>query len=67
MTDAVTGNGTYSVAGINDLPGDDGNGASLVVIWQDPSLAQVGQVQVYDGASVAYINADVDETITERR
>jgi len=64
VTSLVPGNGTYDVAGVADLATDDGNGASLLVVWQDPALPVYGQVLVHDGASLAFASGDIDETIT---
>lgn len=51
VTDLVDGNGTYTIAGLPDdvLDGNDSQGASLVVVYQDPD-AGYRTITIKDGA-----------------
>ncbi len=55
VTAAVNGNGTYNISGILTNPptaGNDMDGATLVVIWSQASMAWRGTIILADGAYV---------------
>lgn len=52
-TAEIPGNGTYTVGGVGNTTGIDGQGASLVVIYRIPSSAQTGRVALRYGAMTA--------------
>lgn len=55
VTTAVNGNGTYNISGLLTNPptaGNDMDGATLLVIWRDPSQAWAGRIVIADGAKV---------------
>ena len=52
VTASVNGNGTYNVSGILTNPptaGNDMDGATLLVIWSDPTQNYKGHIQIDDG------------------
>lgn len=57
VTRMVTGNATYRIGGFpSATPTGDTQGASLVVVFDDPAVTQVGHVFLYDGAITANVN-----------
>lgn len=55
VTAAISGNGTYNVSGILTNPptfGNDMDGATLIVIWSQPSATWQGRIVIADGAIV---------------
>jgi gliding motility-associated-like protein len=55
VTASVNGNGTYNVSGILTNPpsaGNDMDGATLLVIWADPTQTYNGTIQIDDGCRV---------------
>lgn len=60
VTDIVNGNGTYTIAGLPDdlEAGNDSQGASLVVIYEDPALP-LRTVTINDGA----VALDLDNNV----
>ncbi|MCA1832192.1 MAG: hypothetical protein ABR548_07305 [Actinomycetota bacterium] len=50
VTPAVAGNGTYAVSGVGDTPETDGQGASLVVLYEDLDASTTMEVVINDGA-----------------
>jgi hypothetical protein len=49
-TGVVTGNGTYTISGVGGFGGIDGQGASLVVLYQVPGSPVTGRLIVRHGA-----------------
>ncbi len=55
VTACITGNGTYNISGILTNPptaGNDMDGATLMVIWADPTVNYRGTMVIHDGAMV---------------
>ncbi len=55
VTSIVTGNGTYNISGILTNPpntSNDMDGATLVVIYSDPTASYQGRMVIADGAAV---------------
>jgi gliding motility-associated-like protein len=55
VTAAINGNGTYNISGILTNPptsGNDMDGATLIVIWSQPSATWQGRIVIADGAIV---------------
>lgn len=55
VTSIIGGNGTYNISGILTNPptaGNDMDGATLLVIWSDPSQPWAGRIVIADGARV---------------
>ncbi len=55
VTALITGNGNYMVSGIPTsitTPGNDMDGASLVIIYSDPTQAYTGHIVIGDGCQV---------------
>lgn len=51
VTSLVPGNGTYSIAGVgNERSGDDAQGASLVIVYEDDTAPTVTEIVIHDGA-----------------
>ncbi len=66
ITSAVTGNGNYSVSGLpvsTSTPGNDVDGASIVVIYSDPSQNYTGSIVIADGALVS-VSTVLTRTVT---
>jgi gliding motility-associated-like protein len=56
ITSAITGNGTYSISGLPTNPpvtGNDVDGATILIIYADPSQTYTGHMIIADGAHVA--------------
>ncbi len=56
ITTCITGNGTYSISGLPTNPptaGNDCDGATLLIIYSDPSQTYTGHLTIADGAHVA--------------
>jgi gliding motility-associated-like protein len=56
ITSAITGNGTYSISGLPTNPpttGNDCDGATILIIYSDPSQTYTGNMIIADGAHVA--------------
>ncbi len=52
VTDIVAGNGSYAIAGYpSAAKTGDSQGASLVVVYSDPSSDQTGEILLHDGAA----------------
>lgn len=53
VTSAITGSGTYTISGLPVTPqsttGVDVEGASLLIIYQDPTASYTGSIQIDDG------------------
>lgn len=68
VTASVNGNGTYNISGILTNPptaGNDMDGATLFVIWADPTQTYNGSIQIDDGCRViAAYNATTTHTMT---
>ena len=63
VTAMVTGNGAYTITGFpSATPTADTQGASLVVVYDDPADAVLGTVLVHDGAMTAIGNGMVGDT-----
>ncbi len=55
VTSLVSGNGTYTISGYpNDPNGTDGQGASLVIVYDDPADTRANLVKIADG-SVGFV------------
>ena len=55
VTASVNGNGTYNISGLLTNPptsGNDMDGATLIVIWSDPTQTYRGTIIIDDGAYV---------------
>ncbi len=55
VTALITGNGNYMVSGIPtsiSTPGNDMDGASLVIVYTDPTMAYTGHILIGDGCQV---------------
>jgi hypothetical protein len=57
VTNAVTGNGTYTISGLPSDPSgppvtDDTDGATLLVIYRDLTASYQGRISIYDGSVV---------------
>jgi gliding motility-associated-like protein len=52
VTASVSGNGTYNISGIPVFSPNDMDGATLLVIWTDPSQTYRGTIRIDDGAMV---------------
>ncbi|MBI3510101.1 MAG: gliding motility-associated C-terminal domain-containing protein [Bacteroidetes bacterium] len=55
VTPSVCGNGTYNISGIltnPPTPGNDMDGATLLVVWRDPTQLYSGTLIIDDGAIV---------------
>lgn len=66
ITSAVTGNGNYSVSGLpvsTSTPGNDVDGASIVVIYSDPAQNYTGSIVIADGAVVS-VSTVITRTVT---
>lgn len=51
VTAIVTGNGTYTIEGLQSSPFNmDANGAGLVVVYSDPTVPHSTDILLYDGA-----------------
>jgi len=61
VTSLVTGNGSYSLAGVG-LTGVEGQGASLVVVYTDPTASSSSQVVINDGALSGNFSGQVMST-----
>ncbi|MDQ3110558.1 MAG: PKD domain-containing protein [Bacteroidota bacterium] len=68
VTASVNGNGTYNVSGILTNPptaGNDMDGATLFVVWTDPTQTYNGTIQIDDGCRViAAYNATTTHVMT---
>ncbi|MEO5642075.1 MAG: PKD domain-containing protein [Bacteroidia bacterium] len=68
VTASVNGNGTYNVSGILTNPptaGNDMDGATLLVVWTDPTQTYNGTIQIDDGCRViAAYNATTTHVMT---
>jgi gliding motility-associated-like protein len=56
ITTCITGNGTYMVSGLPTnppTPGNDFDGATILIIYADPSQTYTGHLTIGDGAHVA--------------
>lgn len=66
ITSAITGNGNYSVSGLpvsTSSPGNDVDGASIVVIYSDPAQNYTGSIVIADGAMVS-VSTVLTRTVT---
>ncbi len=55
VTSCISGNGTYNISGLLTSPPNSGNdmdGATLMVIWSDPTVNYRGTMVIHDGAVV---------------
>lgn len=55
VTSVISGNGTYNISGLLTNPpttGNDMDGATLLVVWSDPSQSWAGRIVIADGAIV---------------
>jgi hypothetical protein len=50
VTALVPGNGVYPVSGVGDGVGTDGQGAALIVLYQDASASTAADIVINDGA-----------------
>ncbi|MCC7017835.1 MAG: hypothetical protein IT564_11600, partial [Rhodospirillales bacterium] len=66
VTALITGNGNYNVSGIPTsitTPGNDMDGASLVIIYTDPTQNYTGHILIGDGCQVGW-GGTVNNTLT---
>jgi len=66
ITSAITGNGSYSVSGLpvsTSTPGNDVDGASIVIIYSDPAQNYTGSIVIADGAMVS-VSTVLTRTVT---
>ena len=63
VTSTVSGNGNYSISGFPTGSPNDVDGATMVVIWRDPTAAFQGDLIIWDGAMVRNGGA-VSQTMT---
>jgi len=65
VTAAINGNGSYLISGMPSIaPGpNDVDGASLIIIYTDPSAAYTGTIAIADGAHVSTGNT-LNDNIT---
>jgi gliding motility-associated-like protein len=52
VTSCAWGNGTYTISGFPTGSPDDVDGATLMIIWTDPTAAFQGDIVIWDGAVV---------------
>lgn len=55
ITSCITGNGNYTISGFPVNPptsGNDVDGATMMVIWSDPTAAFQGEITIWDGCVV---------------
>jgi gliding motility-associated-like protein len=55
ITSAISGNGNYMISGIPTSPNQSGNdvdGATMMVIYSDPTVMYKGEIYIYDGCHV---------------
>lgn len=52
VTSLVVGNGNYVISGIPTGATEDMDGATLMIIWSDPSATFQGDIVIWDGAYV---------------
>jgi gliding motility-associated-like protein len=55
VTPTIGGNGTYNISGLLTNPptsGNDMDGATLIVIWADPTQTYTGNIRIDDGAII---------------
>jgi thrombospondin type 3 repeat protein len=50
VTSKISGNGSHTITDFVSAGEDDAQGASLVVVYQDPASSEQGVVRLYDGA-----------------
>ena len=56
ITSCITGNGNYMISGLPTNPpttGNDFDGATIVIIYSDPSQTYTGHLTIADGAHIA--------------
>lgn len=56
ITSCITGNGTYSISGLPTNPpitGNDCDGATILIIYSDPTQTYTGHMTIADGAHIA--------------
>ncbi|MCZ8286589.1 MAG: hypothetical protein O9353_14150, partial [Bacteroidia bacterium] len=65
ITSAITGNGNYMVSGLPVFPtaGNDVDGASIVIIYADPTQNYTGSIVIADGAVVS-VSTVITRTVT---
>ncbi len=65
ITSAISGNGNYLVSGLPVAPtaGNDVDGASIVIIYSDPSQNYTGSIVIADGALVS-VSTALTRTVT---
>lgn len=67
ITTAITGNGTYMVSGLPTNPptsGNDFDGATILIIYADPTQTYTGHMTIADGADVAAPSASITNNIS---
>ncbi|MCC7301045.1 MAG: gliding motility-associated C-terminal domain-containing protein [Bacteroidia bacterium] len=55
VTSIIQGNGNYMVSGLptsTTTPGNDADGATLIIIYSDPSMTYLGDIVIWDGCNV---------------
>lgn len=55
VTSVIQGNGNYMVSGLptsSTTPGNDADGATLMIIYSDPSQTYLGDIVIWDGCNV---------------
>ncbi|MBP7808060.1 MAG: T9SS type A sorting domain-containing protein [Bacteroidia bacterium] len=63
VTSIISGNGNYVISGIPVGPGNDADGATLFVIYSDPTQNYTGSIVIADGCYVS-IGSPVSATIS---
>ncbi len=66
VTSLISGNGNYTISGFPTnppTPGDDIDGATMMVIWSDPTQTWQGDIVIWDGC-VVINGGSTTQTIT---
>jgi hypothetical protein len=66
ITPCISGNGNYQISGLPTnppSPGNDVDGATMMVIWSDPAATFQGNIVIWDGALVG-IGTPVSQTLS---
>lgn len=64
VTAAITGNGNYQLSGFPTGSPNDIDGATMMVIWRDPTATFQGDIIIHDGAIVRNNAANLTATHT---
>jgi gliding motility-associated-like protein len=64
VTSVVTGNGTYNISGFSTINPTDIDGATLLVIYADPTQTWEGTIIIDDGALVGNTQTGTNQTYT---